>query len=82
MGTNFWIKRFLIILLGAFVIISTAQLLKGRSLPYSTTQGAIWGLITATIFTVGRMYQSRRGQHCAICQDTPEMQKASHGSDS
>lgn len=81
MGTTFWIKRFLTVLAGAFVVIGAAQMLKGHDLPYSVTQAAIWAAITATVFTVARFYQSRRGQHCAICKDTPEMQQANRDSD-
>jgi hypothetical protein len=80
-GTAFWIKRFFTVLVGAFVIIGAAQMLKGHDLSYSVTQAAIWGAITAIVFTVGRLYQSRRGQHCAICKDTLEMQQGDRGSD-
>ena len=79
MDTAFWIKRFLTVLAGAFAIIFAVQMLKGRDLSYSATQGAIWSVISATVFTVARFFQARRGQHCAICKDTPEMQV--HGSD-
>jgi hypothetical protein len=51
-------------------------MLKGHDLAYSATQGAIWGAIAAVVFTAARIYQSRKGQHCAICKDTPEMQQA------
>lgn len=81
MGTAFWIKRFLIVLVGAFVVIGAAQMLKGHDLPYSVTQGAIWGVITATVFIVARLFQSRRGQHCAVCKDTPEMRQVNRGGD-
>lgn len=81
MGITFWIKRFFTVLVGAFVIIGAAQMIKGHDLSYSMAQAAIWSVITAIVFTVGRLYQSRRGQHCAICRDTPEMQRADHGSD-
>jgi len=76
MGAAFWIKRFFTVLLGAFAFICAAQLLKGHDFTYASTQGAIWGLIAAAVFTVARIYQSRRGQHCAICKDTPEMQQS------
>jgi hypothetical protein len=76
MGTAFWIKRFLTVLVGAFVIICVAQMLKGHDFYYAATQGAIWGVITATVFTVARLYQSSKAQHCAICKDTPEMQQS------
>ena len=76
MSPTFWIKRFFVVLLGAFVIISLAQGLKGRPWLDAIREGAIWGPITAVIFTVARIIQARRGQHCAICKDTPEMQSA------
>ena len=73
MGALFWLRRFLTVLLSAFIIIGGVQLLKGHSLTYAATQGAIWASLSATIFTVGRFFQARRGQHCVICNDTPEM---------
>jgi hypothetical protein len=79
-GTGFWIKRFLTVLVGASTIICVAQLLRGHGLAYSATQGPIWSVISATVFTVARFFQARRGQHCAICNDTPEMRQV-HGSD-
>jgi len=77
MGTAFWIKRYLVVLLGAFAIICAAQLLKGHDLEYSATQGAIWGLISATVFTAARYRAASRKQHCALCRDTPEMREKS-----
>ena len=81
MGAKFWIKRFAVVLGGAFAIIFLAQLLRGHDLPYAATQGAMWGAIAASVFAVARIYQSRRKQHCAICRDTPEMQQIDRGSD-
>jgi len=75
MGTAFWIKRYLVVLAGAFAIICAAQLLKGHDLEYSATQGAIWGVISATIFIAVRIHKSRKKQHCALCRDTPEMRE-------
>ena len=75
MGTNFWIKRFLLVLAGAFAVIAGVQLLKGHPLSYSVMQGAIWGVVSALVFTIARYFQARRGQHCAICKDTPEMRQ-------
>ena len=79
MSTGFWIKRFLTVLALAFAVICAAQLLKGRGLEYSVTQAAIWSFISSLVFTVARYFQARRGQHCAICKDTPEMQSAGRG---
>jgi len=75
MGIAFWIKRYLVVLLGAFAIICAAQLLKGHDLEYSATQGAIWGAISATIFIGVRYWRASRNQHCALCRDTPEMRE-------
>lgn len=73
MGAVFWIKRFLIVLAGAFALIFLVQLLKGHDLDYALSEAAIWSLVSATIFTGARFRQSRQGKHCAICKDTPEI---------
>jgi hypothetical protein len=75
MGTWFWIRRFFTVSTIAFAIIAGAHLLRGRSGKYAISEGLVWGLITAFIFTSTRLYRSRKGQHCAMCADTPEMQK-------
>lgn len=75
MGIGFWIKRFFTVLIGAFVVICAVQILKGHDFRYSAAEGAAWGIVAACVFTVGRLFQSRRGQHCAICKDTPEMRQ-------
>ncbi len=75
MGAGFWIKRFLAVFAGAFVVIAAAHLMKGHDLAFSAMQAAIWSAISATLFTVGRFFQARRSQHCALCKDTPEMQE-------
>jgi hypothetical protein len=74
MGAAFWVRRFLIVFAGAFVVIAGVQFLKSHEIAYSATQGLLWAAATATVFTVSRIYQSRRGQHCSICKDTTEMQ--------
>lgn len=73
MGTRFWIGRFFTVLVMAGVVIALAQWAKGHTLQYAITQGALWGSLSAAVFTVARIFQSRRKQHCAICKDTPEM---------
>jgi hypothetical protein len=72
MGTTFWIRRFFLVFASALAIITGAQVLKGHTLGYSVTEGLLWAAVASTIFTGARIYQSRRGQHCAICRDTPE----------
>ena len=74
MGIGFWVKRFFTVLGGAFLTVCAAQLLRGHELPDAALQGTVWGAISAAVFTVSRFFQARRGWHCAICNDTPEMQ--------
>lgn len=79
MGTAFWVRRFLSVFAGAFVVIAAVQLLKGRDVGNATLMALAWAAAAATVFTTSRIYQSRRGQHCAICKDTPEMQDVATG---
>jgi hypothetical protein len=78
-GTAFWIRRFFTVLALVGVIVALAQWAKGHTFRYAITQAAIWGCISAAVFTVARIYQSRRNQHCAICKDTPEMSQSERG---
>jgi len=72
-GPAFWIRRFFLVFAGALAIISGVQLAKGNTPEYALAEGLLWSAITAAVFTAGRIYKSRKGQHCAICADTPEM---------
>lgn len=72
MKTSFWIKRFLIVLTGTFVFLLGAALLRGRPLHQALTESGVWAVIATSIFIAGRVYHSRRGEHCALCGDTPE----------
>ena len=69
----FWIKRFVVVFISAFSILLLVGLLKKRSLERATAESAVWAGITAVVFVTARIYQSRRGQHCALCRDTPKM---------
>lgn len=77
MGPAFWIRRFLLVFALAFTLIALSHLLRARGLDYALSQALIWGLISATVFTGTRLYRSRRGQHCALCKDTPEFHDTS-----
>jgi len=78
-GTVFRIKRFAVVFVGAFLVICAAQALKGHGLPHAVTEGAIWCLVTAAVFTAARWHQSRQGRRCEICEDTPEPQSRHSG---
>lgn len=50
-------------------------MIKGHDPAYSATQAAARATNAAAMFTTARIFQSRSGQHCAICKDTPEMRR-------
>jgi len=75
MGIAFWIRRFAVVFAGAFVVIAAAQLLKGRTAMHAATEGLVWAAVAASIFVAARLIQSRRGRHCALCRDTPQMRR-------
>jgi len=67
------IRGFLVVLAGAFVVIAGVQLLKGNPVEYAASEGLLWSVITAVVFTVARAYWLRKGQYCAVCGDLPPM---------
>lgn len=73
MGMSFWVRRFLVVFVGAFVVIGAGQLLKGHTAGHAATQGLVWAAVSASFFIAARMYQSRKGRHCALCRDIPRM---------
>jgi hypothetical protein len=73
MPVSFWIRRFLTVLLGAFAIIAISQRLRGHAWPDVVLDAACWATISAALFVAARYWQSRRGRHCALCRDTPEL---------
>ena len=75
MPPSFWIKRYVIVFLGVFVVLFALGLLKERGLAVATRDSVLWAGITATIFIVTRIYRSRKGQACELCRDTPEMRQ-------
>ena len=80
MGGSFWIRRFLLIFVMAFVVLAATQLVQGRTLDDSLTHALLWAAVSTTVFTGSRIYQSRKGRHCALCRDTPEMRESGGGS--
>jgi hypothetical protein len=75
MGAGFWVRRFILVWTGAFILIAGAQSLQGHDLGDSAREGLLWATISTVIFISARLYQARKGQHCAICKDTPEWSK-------
>jgi hypothetical protein len=72
MKPTFWIRRFLLVFFGAFVVLATAGFVRGRPWETVLADSGLWGAIAATLFVATRLYHSRKGRHCALCRDTPE----------
>ena len=79
MGTAFWLRRFLMVFAGGFVLIAGAHLLRGRPLDYAVAEGVLWSAIAAGVFVAVRLYHSRRGRACALCGDTPVVPRGPDG---
>ena len=72
MGPRFWIKRFLMVYVGAFLLLALSEYFKGHHGRSARGFSSLWALISASIFIATRIYHARRGRACAICKDTPE----------
>lgn len=71
MGIDFWIRRFFLIFCLVFVVLASVHLLRGDELLFTLKESLLWGIITANVFVASRIHDSRRGGHCALCNDTP-----------
>ncbi len=75
MGVIFWLRRFLFVFCIAFAVIVSAHLLRGHELMFSLSESLLWAVISANIFIASRIYQSRTGVQCALCDDISGTQK-------
>ncbi len=66
MGHMYWIKRFALALVAAFLVLTAVQLLKGAVLESALSFGALWGLIFASIFTGTGYLRFRRNPSCML----------------
>lgn len=78
MNTAFWLKRLTLVLIGTFVLLGVAQLLKGHAAPDAWLHAAIWAPITTGVYILAVLYHARRGRQCALCADTTQ-QPPGHG---
>ncbi len=68
MGTLFYIKRFLLVLLPAFGVIAASQLIQDRGIEAALLHGAIWSPITAAAYVAALRY---RCKSCAVAMQEP-----------
>ena len=72
MGYKFWIIRSLKVFIGISVLLFVVQLLKQHSIVDSIIFAFIWSSLSTSVFIGSRVYQSRKGIECALCDDTPD----------
>jgi hypothetical protein len=71
MPPRFWIRRFVVVFVGAFAVLLAAGLLRQRSWGRAAGESALWAGIAAAIFVTTRILRSRRGEYCELCGDDP-----------
>ena len=56
MGPVFWLRRFLLVFVGAAVVIAAAQLVQGHALADSIAHGLLWALLSTSVFIGARIF--------------------------
>lgn len=72
MGFKFWLIRALKIFIGVATLLFIVELLKEHSVEASLIFALTWSFISTAIFIGSRLYQSRKGVECALCNDIPD----------
>jgi hypothetical protein len=66
MRAGFWVNRFLIALLVACAILFLVGLIKGRALENAAQSAALWGVLSAGIFTLAGYIRYKRNPACML----------------
>ena len=53
----------------AFVVIASAHLLRARPMNFALSEALLWASISAAIYVATRIYNSRQGRTCAVCEE-------------
>ena len=64
MGTKFWLKRFVSALLIATALLFIVELVKGHGRAEAAQFAALWGAITAALFTLIGYNRYKRNPTC------------------
>lgn len=71
---DFLPRRTLQVFAIVFGVLFIVSLMKGRGVAGGLEYAALWSVITTVVFIVGRRFQIRRGEACALCDDLPTEQ--------
>ncbi len=71
MGIKFWVLRFFKVFAGVFILLFAIHLIKGNQILNSSIFAVIWAFLSTSVFVGSRVYQSRKGIACELCNDIP-----------
>ena len=65
----FWVKRFFLVAIPAFIFLAAVYLARGMARPVALREAALWSFLSASIFVGTRIYYLSQGKECALCND-------------
>ena len=72
MGFKFWLFRATSVFTVIFFLLGIIYYFKGYETQEAILSAVIWSFISTSVFICTRLYHSKKGRSCAICNDTPE----------
>jgi hypothetical protein len=72
MGKKFWVLRFFKVYVGVFILLFVIHLIKGNEILESFYFAIIWAFLSTSVFVGSRVYQSKKGIACELCNDIPK----------
>lgn len=72
MPFSFWIKRYLFIFALVATVLLCVYLVRGKPVATAVTEALLWAAISAAVVIATRLVRLRRGERCAMCNDSPE----------
>ncbi|NQZ79817.1 MAG: hypothetical protein HRT52_02260 [Colwellia sp.] len=72
MGFKFWIIRAIKVFILVVILLFVVEQLKGHALQDSILFALLWVFLSVSVFISSRVYQSRKGVACELCNDTPD----------
>ncbi len=69
MSIKKWVIQYVITVIVLFFIFAVIQYLKGKNLVYSLEFGAVWSVISASIFLITRATYFKKNIACQVCND-------------
>ncbi|MBU2883002.1 hypothetical protein KO525_18610 [Psychrosphaera sp. B3R10] len=71
MGIKFWFKRAAMVFSIVSMLLLLVELAKGHVFEQAILFALTWGAVSTAIFIGTRLYYTRKGVHCELCNDLP-----------